>query len=423
MTIPSAQLRIDVQEQERWRRKVSVTVPADVVRQERQQAVKRLASRLKLPGFRKGKVPASVVEKQYGSALQQETLDRVIGEAYRTVLTERSLQPISEGEVEKVEYRPEEDLTFIISFDVRPHIEVSRLGGFQVERPRVEVGEADIDRVLARLRDESASWRPVDDGEPPQEGDLASVRMARLGDQGTPESEPQSYQLVVGEGDAIPDIEAAIMRLAPGATGDFSVRFPMDFPNEERRGEEQRLRITVVDRRVKELPELDDDLARSLGDFDSLDALRTRVRADLEEETQSQADGVVAARLLDSVLHANPFEVPRSMVERFVESMLGDISKADPGKVERAKDQIRSEAETSVKRLVVIERIAALNNLGAAAGEVETRIAELAERGGVTPAQVRAQLKKARRLDGITREITDRKVLDFLRAQSEIRNE
>ena len=423
MTISSTQLRIDVQEQERWRRKVSVTVPADVVRQERQETAKRLASQLRIPGFRKGKVPAAVVERQYGQELQKETLDRVIGQAYRTALAEHELQPISEGEVETVDYQPEQDLTFSISFDVRPLLVVEQLSGFRVTRPAAQVAETDVEKVLERLRDQAAVWKPIEDGKPAQEGDLASVRIARLGEDGEPEGEPQGYQLVVGEGDAIPDVEAAIMKLAPGATGDFTVRFPLDFPTEERRGEEQRLRITVVDRREKELPALDDEFARSVGSFATLEELRARARTDLEEESAAHADGVVAARLLDAVLDANPFEVPLSMVERYVESLLGDISKADPGTVEKARESIRPEAETGVKRLLAIGRIADLKELHATAAEVEERVALLAERGGATPAQARAQLQKAKRLEGLAHEITERKVLDFLRSQSEIRDE
>jgi trigger factor len=423
MTIPSAQLRIDVQEQERWRRKVSVTVPADVVRQERQQVVKQLASRLRLPGFRKGKVPAAVVERQYGSALQKETLDRVIGEAYRTALAEHALQPISEGEVEKVDWQPEADLTFEISFDVRPHIELARLSGFKVQRPRPQVSDADVERVIERLRDQAATWKPIDDGQPPMEGELVSVRIARLKDDGEPDGEPQHYQMVVGEGDAIPDVENAIMEVPPGQTREFTVRFPMDFPNEARRGEEQRLRITVVDRRTKELPAVDDAFARSVGEFETLDALRARVRKDLEEESEAHADSVVAGRLLDAVLDANPFEVPRSMVDRYVETLLGDTSKAEPGAVERARAQLASEAEVSVKRLIALERIADGQGLRASPEDVDERIAKLAAAGGATPAQARAQLQKGGRLDTLAREITERKVLDFLKSKSEIKDE
>jgi len=423
MTITSTRLQIDVQESERWRRTLSVTVPADVVREERERAVKRLAGKLRLPGFRKGKVPASVVERQYGSTVQQETLDRVIGEAYRTALEERELQPIGEAEVENVEWKPDQDLTFRISFDIRPEIQIERLSGFRVERPRIPVVDDEVDRVITRLRDQAGMWNPAPDPGPALDGDLVTVRIARLGDDGEPEGEPQGYQLVVGDGDAIPDVEAAIQTLDPGSTGDFTVRFPDDFPNAERRGEEQRLRITVVDRRVKELPALDDDFARSVGEFESLDALRARIRTDLEEEAAAHADSVATVRLLDAVLEANPFQVPRSMVERYLDSVIGDTSGADPHEVQQAREQMRADAELGVKRLMLISRIADEHGLHATAAEVDARIAEMAERNGITPAQVRAQLEKAERLESLQRELTDRKVFAFLREQSEIRDE
>ena len=423
MTISSAQLQIDVQERERWRRTLSVTVPAELVRQERDRTVKRLAGKLKLPGFRKGKVPVSVVEKQYGSTLQQETLDRVIGEAYRTAITERALEPISQAEVENVEYKPEEDLTFRISFDVRPDIQINRIGGFKVTRPRAPVAEAEVDQVLNRLRDQAGVWQPAADPGPALDGDLVTVRITRLGDDGQPEGEGQGYQLIVGDGDAIPDVEAAIQTLDPGSSGDFTVRFPDDFPNPERRGEEQRLRIHVVDRRTKELPALDDAFARSVGEFETVDALRARIRTDLEEEAASHADSVATVRLLDAILEANAFEVPRSMVERYIDSVLGDTSKASPAEVAATREQIRGDAELGVKRMILINRVADVNGLHATAEDLSARIAEMANHSGITPAQARAQLEKAERLDSLERELTDRKVFAFLRAQSEIRHE
>ena len=423
MTISSTHLQINIQDQEQWRRTVSVTVPADVVKQERAVVVKRLASRIKLPGFRKGKVPTSVVENQYGPELQKETLDKVIREAYQSALAEHSLQPISEGEVEKVDYVPEEDLTFRISFDVRPKIEVSRLSGFKVERPRVQVGEAEEENVLDRLRDQSAVWRSAEDDGPAQEGDLVTIQLTPLGEGDIPEGEPQGYQMVVGEGDAIPDVEAAILRLAAGAAGDFTVRFPLDFAEEAKRGEEQRLRINVLDRRVKELPQLDDEFARAVGDFDDVDALRARVRSDLEEEASAGAEGSVNKQLLNMLVEANPFDVPRSMVDRYVESLLGDTSGAEAEIVARTREQIRPEAERGVKRILVIDHVAEVREIHATEDEVAQRVAEFAEMGGTTPAQARAQLQKAGRLEGLEREITERKVIEFLREQSEIIDE
>ncbi|HUG36624.1 MAG TPA: trigger factor, partial [Candidatus Limnocylindrales bacterium] len=226
MTIEASKLRIDLQEQAGWRRTLSVTVPADVVSEEREKIAARLARKLKLPGFRTGRIPASVVEKRYGPAVNREMLDRVIGEAYREALRAESLRPISEGEVEAVEYQPERDLVFSISFDVQPEIELARLGGFKVERPKAEVEDADVDKVLERLRQQAGAWRPVEEGTP-ADGDLVAVSVQRL-DVG--EQEPRDYELVLGEGDAIPDIERAIATLGPGESGTFAVRFPDDFP-------------------------------------------------------------------------------------------------------------------------------------------------------------------------------------------------
>jgi trigger factor len=160
-----------------------------------------------------------------------------------------------------------------------------------------------------------------------------------------------------------------------------------------------------------------------VGEFDTLDALRARVRTDLEEESEAHAEAVVAGRLLDAVLEANTFEVPRSMVDKYIESMLGDTSKAEPGAVERARTQVEPDAEVSVKRLIAIERIADQRELRATAEDVEERIAKLAEAGGTSPAQARAQLQKGGRLETLAREITERKVFDFLKAQSEIKDE
>ena len=195
------------------------------------------------------------------------------------------------------------------------------------------------------------------------------------------------------------------------------------FDDEARRGEEQRLRISVLDRRVKELPQLNDDFARSVGDFDSVDTLRVRVRSDLEEEASAGAEGTVNKQLLNLLVEANPFDVPRSMVDRYVESLLGDTSKADPDSVARTREQIRPEAERGVKRILVIDHVAELREIHATEEDVGQRVAELAELGGTTPAQVRAQLQKAGRLEGLEREITERKVIEFLREQSEISDE
>jgi trigger factor len=418
MAIEPKDLKINLEEQEAWRRRMTVTVPAGSVQTERRKIIQKLGGRMKLPGFRKGKVPANVVEQRFGPAVDQELLDQVIGEAYRIALRAQSVEPISEGQVENVDYKPREDLTFSISFDVQPTIELQRLGGFTVQKPTIEVVDGDVDRVLERLRDQAGVWKPVEEGTP-DDGNLVTLEIQRLED-GEPAGEARPYEIVLGDGEAIPDVEDAVRTLAVGETGDFNVTFPDDFPDEDRRGEIQHLRITLQGRKTKELPELGEDFARSLGDFDGMEDLTARVREDLTREAGEQAESAVRTQLLENILEANPFKVPRSMAERYIDSILGDTSKLNPEILAETRERLRPEAEKAVKKILLVERIAELQGLKATEEEVDERIQDIAEKNDVKPAQVYANLQKSGNLEGLEREITERKVYDFLKGESTI---
>jgi trigger factor len=417
MAIEGTQLQISVEEGERWRRTMSVTVPSGVVSSERRRLTGEFAARVKLPGFRKGHVPSSVVEKRFGDSLSREALDKLIGAAYREALNQEDLSPISEGEVGNVQYEPDRDLTFSISFDVRPEIELARLGGFKVERPPIEGVDDKLEEVLGRLREERGTWQPLDGGRP-EDGELVGVEIQRIEDGEAGEVQP--YQFIIGQGDAIPDIEEAIKSLEVEGSGEFVVRFPDDFSNEERRGQEEQLLVRLDSRQRLEVPELDADFAKSLGDFEGVDDLNEKIRADLEKEAQEQAESVVRGKILDTILEANPFTVPVSMVDRYMESVLGNPEGVTPEKLAEAKEQISPQAEHAVKRILTIDRLSEIQDLRATEEELDSRIEEIAEKSGDTPAQIYANLQKSERLEALEREITERKVFDFLKEQSEI---
>jgi len=418
-------LQVSVQEQERWRRRMSVTVPAAVVQEEERRAAKQLASRANLKGFRKGRVPSRVIESRFGGALRKEALDKLIGDAYRHALTNEKLRPISEGEIEDVKYEPEQDLVFHVAFDVQPVIELGRLGGFVVERPVPEVKEEHVQAVLERIREQNGVWRPVEEGHP-GDGDLVAVKILRL--DGAPttagggsDAEERDYDFVLGQGDAIPDIETSIKALEPGGSGEFTITFPTDLPEEARRGASEHVRITLVSRRTLDLPPLDDDLAKSVGDFESLEQLIAKVREDMEKEAAQRADATVRSRLLDFLLDANRFEVPSSMVGRYVDSFLGDAKDVPRERLEEARQQLRPEAERAVKRMLLLDRVAEIQGLAATDDDLDARVEEIAAANDTTPAKVYASMQKAGRLESLERELTEQKVFGFLMEQSEIK--
>jgi trigger factor len=420
MTLDASRLEITVDEQARWRRRMNVTVPADFVREEELRAARNLASRANLKGFRRGRVPTRMIEGRFKGTLRQEALDRLIGDAYRQALRAQELRPISEGQIEDVRYEPEADLTFSVTFEVEPKVELEKLGGFVVERPTPTIEDQHVDDVLERIREQAGVWKPVEEGTPTDK-DQVSVSIARLSGEEGDEPEARDYDIVLGQGDAIPAIEDAIRTLEPGQTADFDVAFPDDFPDESRRGHSERVRITLSARKEMELPDLDDDLARQVGEFGTLEELKAQIREDLLEDAEKQAESVVRGRLLDALLEANPFEVPVSMIDGYADSLIGDQKDGiDPERLAEVRERLRPEAERVVQRILLIEQVADSQSLRATEDEIDARVEDIAEKNDTDPSKVYAELQKSGRLEALERELTERKVFDFLQSQSEI---
>ncbi len=432
-TAPVTELTVDVQESASWSRRLSITVPSARVRRIRQSVAAKVANTVRMPGFRKGKTPASLVERQFGPHIEQETLDRVIQEAYREALETSGLNPITQGQVENVHYHGEGgDVHFDVAFEVQPVLELSRTDGFQVTRPADAVTDADVDTLLERLRSERATLHPLDEGTRPGYGEMVVVEITDL-DEATDEgAEPEArqFRFELGEGQAIPDIEQAIMTLAPGEEGEFSVTYPEDFADEAQRGQTQRLRIRVLEGRRKELPQLDDEFAKGLGEFDTLDALRERVRGDMETDARTRADAAVRDQLVGQIVEANPFEVPGSMVDRYLDYMTGDTpdnegrrrqrTGEDAERFSQFREYMRPQAEAALRRMMVVEHIAEREGLRATADDVDARVEKLAEQHGRSPSDVWVELERSGQMQSLESEILEDKVFEHLRASSTI---
>lgn len=410
-------MKVDIQSPAEWSRRLKITVPADQVARERQAVASQIAKRVKLPGFRKGKVPASVLEKQYAASIEQQTVERVINSAYRAAVQEQGFSPISEASVENLSYEPGAELSFDVEFEVRPEVDLARLGGFTIQAPAAKVEEADVERVIDRLREQNSTWHPLDGA--PTEGDRVRIEITPFDAEGPEAGAPREYEVVLGAGEILQSIDEAIRTLEPGATGELKVALPEGADGEE----DHRIRLKLVSAERPELPIADDEFARGLGDFESMEALRQRVRSDLEVEALRETDREVRRQLIQQVLEANPFEVPPSLVEQYLDSLLQAPEDADPAEVAQAKEQARPAAEYGVRRMLVIERIADLEGLHATQEDVDGRVQEIAEQNSIDPAQVRRELAKSGRLPAIASDLTDKRVFDYLKSLSTILTE
>ena len=404
-------LKIAIEEPRAWARRLTITVPAERVERARGEVTRRLAQRLKLPGFRKGKVPTHVVERRYGPAIESETVERVVGDAYREALQAQGFEPITQGSVEEVDYRPGSDLTFRVAFEIKPQIQLERLGGFRLVRQRPEVRDEDVDRVIERLRAEHAVWRPVE-GEAPVNGDAVEIELTELDG---PEPKPERYRLVLGQGQAVPEVEALIRSVKPGEEAEGVV--PVAREGETR---EETVRVRLLAVRRPELPALDDEWARSVGDFQDLAALRARIREDLERDADAVAERELRRQLLDEIIAANPFEVPDAMVQQYLDGIIQPREGVDPQQLAEVREAARPAAEQAIRRTLVLDRIAKMEGLEATPAEVDARVEEIASRVGRPVEQVRRELVRSGRLNALADEITEEKVFDYLKGLSTV---
>jgi trigger factor len=400
------------------------------VKRIRQAVRAQMTRNARVPGFRKGKLPDHLIEKQFGPAIDQETMDRVIQETYPEALKQGDVNPIAQGEVADVHFHGEGgELHYQVKVEVQPTVDLARTSGFVVARPADTVGEEEVDAVLERLRSERATLQLVDDRRPDL-GDEVQVRITAPRAEGDDsEPTPQEFRFVMGEGQAIAPIEEAIMSLMPGDEGEFDITYPEDFDDPDLAGTTQHMTIGVVELKSREFPELDDEFAKEVGGFDSVEALRARIGGDLREEARKRADAAVRDALVGQILEANPVEAPRSMVDRYLDYMTGGGREGAP-KPKRTAEQeerfsqfremMRPQAEAALKRILVIESLADREGLRATQDEVDARVELLAQAHGRSPSDVWLELEKGGQLQGLEAEITEEKVFEWLRGQNTV---
>jgi trigger factor len=422
------ELHVEVSEPSNVTRKLSITVPAERVGKIRRQVAAQISRNVKVPGFRKGKIPESMMRKQFGQAIEQETVDRVIQETYKEALDQGNHQPIAQGEIQNVHYHGDGgELHYDVQFEVHPKMELTNVSGFVVARPADQVGEAEVDAVLERIRQERATLTGVE-GTKPDYNDVVSVEITPLD---VEDGEPQPYEFALGEGQAIPAMEEAIMSLLPGEENDFDVAFPEDFPDPEQAGKTQRMRIRLDDIKRRELPAMDDEFAKTLGDFETVAALRERVLADLQADSSRRSEAAVRDALVGQIVEANPVDVPESMVGRYVDYMMGidpDRERKSPQerspeqqeRISQLRELMRPQAEAALRRMLVVEHLADREGLRATQDEIDERVEKLAEAQGRTPADVWLELEKGGQLQGLEIEITEDKVFEWLRSHNTV---
>jgi len=356
------------------------------------------------------------VRKKFADGIREETLRELVQESWRVAQKQEELKPIADPHIHNLKWEDGAPITFEFHVELKPELKLERLGKFKLTRKVAAVTAAQVDAQLNAMREQRAPWTPIA-GEKPKPKDLVDVTIATR--ENGEEKDPQPFQFVLGEGRAIPDVEERIMSLLPGESVEATVRFPDDFAEEAKRGQTRDVKISLREVKRQELPALDDAFAREMGDFESLDALRAAVTADLTKEAEREADARVRAELIEQIVQANNVVAPRPLVERVL-GMYAQAYEVPQERWEQFAKEFHTIAESQVRRDLVMDHVVESQNLRATEADLDQKIQELAEKRGMKPAELYASLEKAKRLRDVARSITEEKVFTYLLSQSTV---
>ncbi len=410
-------MKVEVTDSGSWRKTLDIEVSADDVKKRLAEAYKSYSKSLNLPGFRKGKVPVSVVKSRFGPAILEEVLSKTEEEFYREASQAEGITPVSQATIEDASYEDGEPLKFRASVDVKPDIEVKAYKKLKVVRPVYKIGDEQVDERLHMMREQNATETSVD--RPAALGDVLVADFVELDDDGNPVQGQQQEDRVflIGGPNANHDLDNQLVGLSVGDERSVDYAHTHEHEDGESHEHTTKFRVTAKEIRERELHELDDEFAKDLGDFESLEALRQRIRDDIQGQADSASRNRLVENIVEELIAQNPFDVPDSMVDNYIENMIESIKRERQGQEideEAFRTEGRAGAERGVKRYLLIEAIAEHESVEVTEEDVDKHLEAMSERHNVEGSRIRQILSRSGQLDRIQSELRDDKVFDLL---------
>jgi trigger factor len=414
-------MKVDVEEIGACKRRLQVEETREVVAEAWERAFTRVQKEARLPGFRKGKVPRSMVKLHFSDDVKQEVARHLIPEVYRQALEETRLRPVEEPDLQEVTLEETSPLKFSAVVEIKPAVALGNYAGLSATHAPKPFVETEVEEALAHLQDQHAEYRAVE--RLADVGDLVIVDYTLTPEGMEPRTET-GYAFTIGNSGVMPEIEEAVIGLAPGGSRQTRVRFPDDHRNEALRGKSAAADVKVTEVKEKVLPPLDDDFARTLGAFETLDALRAEIRQGLVSRREQENRRDLENAVMEAALAEHPFDVPEALVLRQagyqIEHMREHMRRqgVDPDRLpwdyQKLLAELRPGAEKSVRRALLIEAIAEKEGLEASAADVDAEVERIAQSSQRPVAAVRSMLERDGDLERIRIGLMEKRTLDFL---------
>ncbi|PYU17072.1 MAG: trigger factor [Acidobacteria bacterium] len=412
------------------RRELDLEIPAEEVQKAMERVAREFARVARVPGFRPGKAPVTLIRRRFAEDIKSEVLQSLLPERIEQAVTEQKMVPVTRPHVEQVDFAEGGPLKFKATFEVLPDFTLSDYQNLEVEVDALEITDAEVEKSLTEMRERAATFVPVE-GRPIADGDYAQIELV-----GTPVGggEPLRGENVLCHIGAEETLGAFSENLRGAQTGDhrrFEVRYPEDFPDPKLAGKVYTYAIEIVANKEKKLPELNDEFAKDVSEAATLEELRGKIRQNLEAERDLRRTHQAHDRIVSKLIAAHDFPVPEALIEQQMDVRLERAIRSlaaqgvDPRSVNvdwvTLRRRQRDRALEDVKAELILDRIASAEGIEADEQEVQRQIALLAERSGESATAVQARLTKQGALDRIKSKLRSDKTLEWLYKKTRIR--
>jgi len=413
------------------RKEIRIEIEPAEVRSAYDRISQQYSKAANVPGFRPGHAPTSVVRTRYKSEIRSEVLRELLPEAVNNAIVELSLPALGEPDVhldntEALEHFGEQPLTLTVGVEVLPEVKLETYKGLEAERRTRPVGDTDVNQMIENLRNASAAMQPVED-RPSELGDTVTInaRGKYVDEPEVEEIKVDDVEVVLGGPGVQQEFTENLTGVRPDDTRSFLIEYPEDFSSAPLAGRKVEYITEVTAVRRKELPDVDDEWAQSLGgDFDSAESLKAKVREDLEMAAKAESDRNLREDVIRKLLDAHKFEVPQSLIEHQTNHRMENVARQminrgiDPRSQELnwegAREELKVQAEEDVRTTMLLEKIVEMENITVSDEEVEAEIAAIASASRQPKEQVRAALTKDGGERSIAHRLRNRKALDLL---------
>jgi trigger factor len=409
--------------------KLEITVDAARFNEAMNKSYKKNMNKFNVPGFRKGKAPINIIKKFYGEAvLFDDAIDIVCDETYPVALAENDIKPVDYPKVEIVQIGEGKDFIYTATVTVRPEVELGEYKGVEVKKPVYEVSDAEIEAELKSMQDKNARVTSKEEGTV-ENGNIAVIDfkgfvdgIAFEGGTGT------DYELEIGSGTFIDTFEEQLVGTAKGESKNVSVTFPEEYGKEDLNGKPAVFEVTVKEIKVKELPALDDEFAKEVSEFDTIEEMKADLKTKMEGYNKTRAEKEYETAVIDAVVDNAKVEIPDAMIEREIDNMLKDLEmrlqyqgldlktyyEYTNTTEEKAREFMKEAAEKRVKSDLVLEKVAKVENVEVTEEELSAKATELAQQYGGKDIEKTAKMILDGQKDYLESDVVNEKVVKLL---------